>query len=90
MMAARLETRPGLSSVLPRDGEPLVISPSYCGMPHRVTDGLPVAHRCRVLPAQAILAEYRGDFDRALRIFASRAAVGRIEPHPGVWKRRRR
>jgi hypothetical protein len=36
-----------------RDGDPLVTTPRYCGMPHRATDGLPLAHRCRVLPVEA-------------------------------------
>jgi hypothetical protein len=73
-----------------RDGEPLVMRPRYCGMPHRATDGLPVAHACRVLPADAIRAEFRGHTDLALRLFASEAAAGRLPQHPGLWKHRRR
>jgi hypothetical protein len=73
-----------------RDGEPLVVSPTYCGLPHRITDGVPVAHRCQVLPPDALLAEHRGQNTLAVHLFANRAAAGKLEPHPGVWKLRRR
>ena len=73
-----------------RDSEPLTARPRYCGMPHRTTDGVPLAHACRVLPPDAVRAEVRGDLARAIRVFAARAAGGRLEPHPGVWKTRRR
>jgi hypothetical protein len=73
-----------------RDGDPLVTTPRYCGMPHRATDGLPLAHRCRVLPVEAIRAEVRGEFQLSMRLFSAHAAAGRLEPHPGVWRIRRR
>jgi hypothetical protein len=75
---------------MPHDGDPLTFRPSYCGMPHQTSDGVPLAHRCRVLPPDAILAEYRGHDALALRVFASHAAAGRLENHPGLWRVRRR
>jgi len=59
-------------------------------MPHRVVDGVPLAHRCRVLPAEALLAELRGQSVEALQMFSSRAAAGSLAAHPGLWKVRRR
>jgi hypothetical protein len=73
-----------------RDGEPLVTTPKYCGMPHRVSDGLPIAHRCRVLPVEAMAAAVRGDHQLSMRVFSAHAAARRLEPHPGIWRLRRR
>jgi hypothetical protein len=72
------------------DSEPLTARPSYCGKPHRTTDGVPLAHRCRVLPPEALRAELWGDHVRALRIFAACAAAGQVTPHTGIWKVHRR
>ena len=73
-----------------RDNEPLVTAPSYCHKPHRALDGVPLAHGCRVLPPDALLAELRGDRTGAVRIFATCAAAGRVARHAGLWKLRRR
>ena len=73
-----------------RDGEPLSTRPAYCGKPHRTLDGIPLAHRCRVIPPEALRAELWGDNPRAVRIFAKYAAAGQVKPHAGVWKLRRR
>ena len=73
-----------------RDNEPFVTTPSFCGKPHRTLDGVPLAHVCRVLPPEALKAESWGDRESAVRIFAACAAAGRITPHAGLWKLRRR
>ena len=73
-----------------RDNEPLSSLSSYCGKPHRIVDGLPLAHACRVLPPDAVQAELWGDQPQAVRIFAARAAGGQLSQHAGVWKVRRR
>jgi hypothetical protein len=72
-----------------RDGEPLSTWPSYCGKPHRTEDGLPLSHRCRVLPPEALRAAANGEEGLALRLYAGRAAAGELEGHAGVWKVRR-
>ena len=72
------------------DSEPLTTRPSYCGKPHRTTDGVPLAHRCCVLPPEALRAELWGDHEAAIRLFSARAAAGQITPHAGFWKIRRR
>jgi len=72
-----------------RDNEPLSFRPTYCGKPHRTVDGLPLAHRCRVLPPQALRAEASGESHTALLLFARQAAAGHMASHAGVWKVRR-
>jgi hypothetical protein len=72
-------TKPAQTALLP-----------YCGRPHQIIDGLPIAHRCRVVPPEAIAAALRGDFQRAISVFATAAAKGPLPEHSGVWKLRRR
>lgn len=62
----------------------------YCGKPHRLIDGAPLAHSCRVIPPEAIAAAILGDFDQAITLFARAAAGGSLPAHGGVWKLRRR
>jgi len=43
---------------------------SYCNKPHRVVDGKPLKHECRVIPPTALRAEIRGEFGIAMDILA--------------------
>jgi hypothetical protein len=72
-------TRPPESALVP-----------FCGRLHRIIDGLPVAHKCRILPADSIAAAINGDFERAISLMARAAAQGPLAEHSGVWKVRRR
>jgi hypothetical protein len=51
---------------------------------------LPVAHKCRILPAESIIAAISGEFERAISLMAQTAAQGPLPEHSGVWKLRRR
>jgi hypothetical protein len=73
------KTRPPESALVP-----------FCGRLHRIIDGLPVAHKCRILPADSITAAINGDFKKAVSIMARAAAKGPLREHGGVWKLRRR
>jgi hypothetical protein len=73
------KTRPPESAFVP-----------FCGRLHRIIDGFPVAHKCRVLPAESIIAAINGDFERAISLMARAAAQGPLREHCGVWKVRRR
>jgi hypothetical protein len=59
---------------------------SYHGKPHRLLDGAPLSHWCRVLPAASLAAALVGDSDRAIVILAKAAP---LPEHSGVWKVRR-
>jgi hypothetical protein len=74
-----LKTRPSGSALVP-----------FCGRLHRILDGLPVAHKCRILPADSIIAAINGNFERAVSLMARAAAQGPLAEHGGVWKVRRR
>jgi antirestriction protein ArdC len=62
----------------------------FCGKPHRLIDGAPVAHSCLVLPVESITAAVRVDFDQAIGILARAASEGPLPEHAGVWRLRRR
>ena len=62
----------------------------FCGRLHRIIDGLPIAHRCRILPAGSIIAAINGDLEKAISLMAGAAAKGPLPEHSGVWKVRRR
>jgi hypothetical protein len=62
----------------------------YCGRLHRIIDGLPVAHRCKILPAESLIAAINGELERAVSLMAQAAAQGPLLEHSGVWKLRRR
>jgi hypothetical protein len=62
----------------------------FCGKPHSLVDGAPIAHSCRVLPVESISAALRGDFDEAIVILARAAAQGPLPAHGGIWRLRRR
>jgi hypothetical protein len=40
----------------------------YCGKRHRIADGVPVGHRCRVLPPRFLEAERHEEFGRAVDV----------------------
>lgn len=44
---------------------------SYCNFPHRVSDGKPVQHECRILPIEALKAEMNGDIQTAIEILST-------------------
>jgi hypothetical protein len=62
----------------------------FCGKPHRLSDGVPVAHGCFVLPVEAFWAELLGDSGLAKRLAARAAASAPLKRHKGIWKARRR
>jgi hypothetical protein len=73
------KTRPPVSAYMP-----------FCGRLHRIIDGFPIAHRCRILPADSIIAAISGDFEGAISLMARAAAKGPLTEHRGVWKVQRR
>lgn len=40
---------------------------NYCGKAHRLVDGEPVAHRCRVIPPEGLKAEVEGDIETYIK-----------------------
>ena len=56
----------------------------------RVMVGLPIAHKCRILPPESISAAIAGGFDRAVTLLAKAAARGPLPDHPGILRLRRR
>jgi hypothetical protein len=71
--------RPAASALLP-----------FCRKPHRLIDGVPIAHRCRIVPPESISAAIAGDYGRAVMLLAQTAARGPLPNHPGIWRLRRR
>lgn len=41
----------------------------YCNKPHRLSDGQPVEHKCRVLPPEILEAERKGDIEKVVAFF---------------------
>lgn len=39
---------------------------TYCNFPHRLQDGKPVQHECRVIPPEALRLEREGKFLEAI------------------------
>ena len=66
------------------------IAARFCGLPHLIATGEPVAHPCHVLPARALAAEAEGQSHLAARIMARTAAAGPLVAHSGIWRTRRR
>jgi hypothetical protein len=52
--------------------EPDTYCTSYCNHPHRMKDGKPIRHECRIIPPEALRAERAGDFDRAHEIMEAK------------------
>jgi hypothetical protein len=44
---------------------------SYCNHAHRLKDGKPINHECRILPRAALIAERIGDTPRATELIAN-------------------
>lgn len=64
--------------MLPDDHlEPIYVS-TYCNFAHRLSDGKPIEHECRVIPPEALEAEMRDDFPEAQRI---------LSHTPPAWQR---
>lgn len=47
---------------------------TYCNQDHRVSDGKPVEHECRIIPPLALKAEMCGDYERAVEILSTTQA----------------
>lgn len=54
----------------------------YCGKPHRLIDGAPLAHKCHVIPPESLSAAVRGEFQQAISLFAG-AGKGTITNSSG-------
>jgi hypothetical protein len=52
----------------------------YCGRRHRTSDGVPIAHRCRVLAPAFLRAEAEEAWDEAVDALVAMPLV----LHPGV------
>lgn len=59
---------------MPRKLEDIYVS-TYCNFAHRLVDGKPIEHECRVLPVKALRAEINGDIEGAIEILRSIPAV---------------
>lgn len=44
---------------------------TYCNKGHRLSDGKPVDHECRIIPPSALEAEMRGHYLAAIEIIQS-------------------
>lgn len=58
---------------------------SYCNNGHRLEDGVPVDHECRVLPPKALEAERQEDIDTWMKVMERLP----IKLHKGVWTKKR-
>ena len=52
---------------------------TFCNFAHRLVDGKPIEHECRVLPPRALQHEIQGDIPGAIAI---------LQATPAVWMRR--
>lgn len=41
---------------------------TYCNFAHRVSDGKPIQHECRIIPVRALRMEILGNIPRAIEI----------------------
>ena len=57
---------------------------TYCNQAHRVSDGKPIGHECRILPVKALHAEMEGDYETAISILLHSAK----KYHRGLRERR--
>jgi hypothetical protein len=69
---------------------PEAVATAFCGLPHRLSDGIPLHHHCVVLPPEALLAESQGNHARAVMVLAKAASAGPLQRHGGCWNVRRR
>lgn len=47
-----------------------IYTTTYCNKGHRVKDGKPVKHECRVIPPEALQLEMQGDYKGAIEILS--------------------
>lgn len=48
---------------------------TYCNFAHRLRDGKPIQHECRIIPPDALKAEMKGEIRRAIEILQSTPRV---------------
>lgn len=48
--------------------EPTIYCTTYCNFGHRMSNGRPVGHECRIIPPAALRAERNDDFALAQKI----------------------
>ena len=41
---------------------------TYCNRAHRMSDGKPIEHECRIIPPRALKLEREGDFSGAIQV----------------------
>lgn len=54
--------------------EPIYVS-SHCNFAHRLGDGKPIEHECRIIPTRALTAEINGEIEKAIEIMVATPAV---------------
>ena len=47
---------------------------SFCNQAHRLVDGKPIRHECRIIPPAALEAERAGDTDKAIELMKAKPA----------------
>lgn len=50
---------------------------TYCNFWHRVRDGKPIEHECRIISPAALKAEMYGNYKLAIELMQSKPARGR-------------
>jgi len=50
-----------------REENPIYVS-TYCNFAHRMSDGKPIEHECRIIPPKALQAEKDGNITEAIRL----------------------
>ena len=90
LYAVHRAVQPAAVERRPAERKRATIPARFCGLPHLIATGEPVAHSCHVLPARALAAEAAGQSYLAARIMARSAAAGPLVSHPGLWRTRRR
>ena len=53
-----------------RKGAPVYCT-TYCNRGHRISDGMPIGHECRVIPPAALKAEMDGDYEKAIALMTA-------------------
>src|SRR5437016_2401960 len=80
---------PATPPIKRRERKPDAVATPFCGLPHRLKDGLPLSHHCHVLPPEALIEELRGNHSIAVLLLARVASRGPLPRHGGYWKLRR-
>lgn len=62
-----------------KDALPKFYVSTYCNFPHRMRDGRPLRHECRMIPPAALRAERDGDYEKAIAIMQKAEAERRAE-----------